>query len=479
MDKRNWKIVYTNYSGMEKKAVELVSKEMGALTLRDAGVYRIYVLPCESAKTASLDRNCVIIGLFDENEIIRKYVSREKIKENGYVVKVFDNPENTEFKLAIITANDPAALFYGATDFVDDYFAFAFPFHGSLMLPHELFSHPLKDYYNASAPAIKNRSVFTWGHPINDYKNYIENMARLKLNELVIWNDYPPINAEDIVSYAHEFGIKVIWGFAWGWSRDCAAFDFNTLEKLSEDIVKVYEERYENISGDGIYFQSFTEHNSEKIGDVLIAEAVTKLVNTVSGKLLQKYPDLLIQFGLHASSVKNHLDFIAKVDSRVEIKWEDCGSFPYWYDNWNKTDESFNDTLKFTESIVNLRDNGAVSVLFKGFMTLDWTGDRFVHQAGPYVMGVNSDKLTKNDRNLLKPIWKNYQTFWFEDGVSAHTVARKIYESGKNAGIGLAGQFAGGIWFPEALCAQILWECDKDYDEIIKKVLKRQNVEIV
>lgn len=478
MNKRNWKIIYTNYKGIEKKAVELIYKEMAPLILRDVGVYTIHVLPCEDVKSAKIDRNCVVIGLYEENEVIRNYVNLSEIKEDGYVVKVIDNPENSEFKIALITANDPTALFYGAVDFVDDFFVNCAPMHGSLQLPHELFSHPLKDYYSASAPAIKNRSVFTWGHPINDYRNYIENMARLKLNEVVIWNDFPPINAEDIVNYAHEFGIKVVWGFAWGWSRDCAAFDFNTLDKLSEDVVREFEEKYANLKGDGIYFQSFTEHNDDMVGDVIVADAVTKLVNTVSGKLLSKYPDLNIVFGLHAISVKNHLEFIAQVDKRVEIRWEDCGCFPYWYDNLDGSAETFAKAVDFTEKIVNLRDSGRTSVLFKGCMTLDWTGDRFVHQAGPFVLGVNSNKIIENDRSLLKPIWKNYQSFWLNEGESAFKIAKQIYESGKEMGIGLAGQFAGGIWFPEALCAEIMWGCDKTYAEIFDKVIKRKCVEL-
>ena len=46
MDKRNWKIVFSSYSGMEKKAVELIYKEMGALILRDQNRYTIHVLEC-------------------------------------------------------------------------------------------------------------------------------------------------------------------------------------------------------------------------------------------------------------------------------------------------------------------------------------------------------------------------------------------------------------------------------------------------
>ena len=58
--------------------------------------------------------------------------------------------------------------------------------------------------------------------------------------------------------------------------------------------------------------------------------------------------------------------------------------------------------------------------------------------------------------------------------------AKHIFEHGnKDVTIGMAGQFAGGIWFPEALCAQILWDCDKPYDEIFDKVSKRRSVDIV
>ena len=57
-------------------------------------------------------------------------------------------------------------------------------------------------YFYSEVPDHKRRSIFTWGHPINDYRNYIENMARLKLNQLIIWNDFVPINAKEIIDYA-------------------------------------------------------------------------------------------------------------------------------------------------------------------------------------------------------------------------------------------------------------------------------------
>lgn len=82
---------------------------------------------------------------------------------------------------------------------VDDYFVKATPSCGCVKLPDEIFLNKLPDYYNASAPKVKTRSIFTWGNPINDDRAYIDNMARLRLNQLIIWNDYAPINAKDVV----------------------------------------------------------------------------------------------------------------------------------------------------------------------------------------------------------------------------------------------------------------------------------------
>lgn len=478
MEKRNWKIIYTSYEGMEKKAVELVSKEMGAMILREKDIYTIYVLPCEQVKNAAVDKNAVVIGLYDENEIIRRYIKKDEIKKDGYVVKVMDNPENTELKLVLITANDAQSLYYGAVDFVDDYLSDATPVdHRPIRIYGEMFDFKLPDYYNSSAPKVKKRTVFTWGHPINDYKNYIENMARLKLNQVIIWNDFIPINSKEIVEYAHEYGIEVIWGFAWGWSTNCNNIDLDALDKLAEDIVKQYENEYLGM-GDGIYFQSFTELNADKIGDRLISEVVADFVNVVSGKLLEKYPDLFIQFGLHATSVKDHLEFIAKVDKRVEIIWENCGAFPYWGDPLVVNDEHFEKTIEFNDKIIALRKEGSFGMLFKGFLTLDWI-DRFAHQEGPFILGMANDTLIEKDREMVKPMWRYFQTGYMKNGEYAYRMAKHIADNAPEVTLGMAGQFAGGIWFAEALCAQIFWECDKPYDEIFEKVSKRRSVEIV
>ena len=47
MKQTDWKIIYNNYQGLEKKAVDFLSKEAGKYLIRENDLYRLYVLPCE------------------------------------------------------------------------------------------------------------------------------------------------------------------------------------------------------------------------------------------------------------------------------------------------------------------------------------------------------------------------------------------------------------------------------------------------
>lgn len=480
MNKRNWKIIYSNYSGAEKKAIELIYKELEALILRDKGVYTFRTLCCENVSCADITGNAIVIGTYSQNKIISSYIKKDEIPNDGYVVKVIDNPENNEYQLVLITALNPREVFYGAVDFVDDYFAKHAHNRICLTFYDEIFEHKLATYCNVSSPVIKTRNIFTWGHPINNYIEYIDNIARMKFNQLIIWNDYLPLNIEEVVKYAHEYGISVILGFAWGWSRKCDEIDFENLDELTDEIVEKYEKEYAHIGADGIYFQSFTELRKEYIGDKLIAEVVSDFVNKTSARLLETAPGICIQFGLHATSVKDRLQYIKNIDKRIDIIWEDCGEFPYSYIPHMDSFEKYQETKTFTEKILTLRPNSNDGVLLKGNLVLDWEGDYFVHQTGPYIMGKSSSRITENDRMVIKPLWKKFQNGWLADGEYAYEMIRHIAKiSGKNATVGVAGQLSGGIWLPPALIGQILWECDAPYDKIIKKVLARRCIDMV
>ncbi len=255
--------------------------------------------------------------------------------------------------------------------------------------------------------------------------------------------------------------------------------DLRKLDVLKESIVDEYKKIYLNAKGDGIYFQSFTETSLDSRDGVIIAEAVTELVNSVSSEIYALSPDIHIQFGLHATSVKNHLEFLEKVDERIEIVWEDCGCFPYHYYPSTATPEAFKETLEFTDRIVKLRNRGKTGLVYKGMMTMDWR--KFVHQVGPYVIGKASDELIKNDIDMLSPIWRYFQTQWQqESGRYAWNFSRRVYElTGGNVNLNIAGTLEGGIWYPYALCTELMWNSDEDFEVIEKRVSNRHCVKMV
>lgn len=482
-DKRNWKIIYTRYEGMEKKAVDLIYSELGAQILRDPGQYAIHVLACERAECAVIDKNCVVIGVYSENPIIQRYVKESEIPEDGYVLKVCDSAELEGAKMAIITAKHPTEVFYGAVEFADDYITTATIIDSGITLMNRLLDPalgPFPDYYSAPTPAIKRRTVFAWGHPINDYRGYIENMARLRLNQLVLWNDFVPINAKDLIDYAHEYGIQVVWGYSWGWITTCWTIDPDDIPEIQKRAIDTFERDYAPLGVDGIYFQSFTENTGALLKGRLVAEIVTEFVNDTAAKLLEKYPDLYIIFGLHAKSVRNHLEFIKNVDRRVEIMWEDCGAFPYAYIPEAPEEGDFEETVRFTDDIVSLRGVAPTALLIRGVATMSWIS--FAHQIGPYVIGKSSQSVIEHDKAIMRPIWRTLQAQWHSGGAGrfAYRMIKHVASLGRpDVAMGMAGQFAGGIWLNEAVTAEMLWNCDKPYDEILERVSRRRSVEMV
>ena len=248
---------------------------------------------------------------------------------------------------------------------------------------------------------------------------------------------------------------------------------------MKKSVVDNFKKTYLNAKGDGIYFQSFTETELENKDGIIIADAVTGFVNSVAEDIFKLSPDIKIQFGLHASSVKNNLEFLEMVDERIEIVWEDCGCFPYHYRPETATPEAFEETLEFTEKIIALRNYGQTGLVYKGMMTMDWYN--FVHQAGPYIMGKSADELIKNDIEMLTPMWRYIQTLWLQEaGKYAWEFTRRIYEMVKgDIELNLAGTLEGGIWYPYALCAELMWNAQEDFDVIEKRVLNRPWVKLV
>ena len=474
MKQTDWKIIYTKYEGIAKKAIELLSKEVSEFLIREPHVYSIYVLPCEKEGCA-ISKNAFFVSCYEESAAIKQYVSAEEVPEDGFLVKVIPTPAEAEGRLVILTAHTEQELFYAVVSFLDDYIYDYSPICGSNYMPDRIFDRPLPECAYTEVPDNKTRSIFTWGHPINDYRAYIENMARLKFNELIIWNDFIPVNIVDIIDYAHSFGIKVILGYSWGWQQGCGKIEEITdqkIENIKTFALQQFRDHYAGVPCDGIYFQSFTERREEQVGGRLISRLVVDMVNDIASRIWQIQPGLRIIFGLHATSVRKRLDEIARVDPRIDIMWEDCGEFPYSYNSFVSDEKIYEETLAFTKEILELRGGVGVGLVFKGVMMLDW--GKKVGQHGPFIMGQNSKAIAAHDRHIRASSWRKYAADWMQHGDRAAQMLQfiKDHKLGE-VDMCLAGTFDGGIYLPMALCGQMYRTLDDDYQQTLRKTARR------
>ena len=477
----SWQLIYKEYSGLEKHAVEFLSREFGKYIIREDSEYILHVLPCIKEKAdLVIEENAVILGVLGESELLGKYLTAEDTSDCDYLVKAIENPNNPEATIFLVAAKEEKNIYLAAAAFVDDYLMRFCWRRGCLEIVKKFFDDPITKGILKYTVKSETRSIFAWGHAINDYRAFIRDMARQGLNQLILWNDYAPINAKDVVDFAHSFGIEMIWGFAWGWHPGSGRGDDlsdESLAKIRNSVVENYKNNWHGV-GDGIYFQSFTEHESEYIGGRLVAEAVTDLVNSTANELYKIEPNLKIQFGLHATSVKKHPAEIAKVDTRIEIVWEDCGAFPYSYYPVTDSEERVKETLEFTKEIINLRGKeGKTGLVFRGFSTLDWTNKHFVHQKGPYVLGENAEEILEHDRLLREETWRKLSAEWIRHGEQARMMAEFIInETGGRVNLCLAGAFDGGLWFPSAVCSEVVLNPYRDFGEILEKVAWQKHV---
>lgn len=480
-----WIVVYGRYDGMEMLAVDM----MTAL-ISEYVDYLVEVVASDEITAEKLAENHpVLIGTTATNRILRELTDKGVIAaaqgDEGYDISVGESHWCKNHQMLVISANTAAGVYYGAADLADHYFGREV-FFGSTCRNPKVFSLPftgkMPRYHLNTKPAVKNRALWTWGHCIYDYRRFFENMARLRLNEIVIWNDFAPVNARRVVECAHGYGIRVLWGFSWGWDDDAKTqVDVEgrtNWNALTEHILTFYEENYRDTGADGIYFQAFTETPNRTRGTAVIAQAVTEWVNAISERFYKKYPDLRIQFGLHATSVKNDLQYLKAVNPNMEIIWENCGSFPYSYDPNDIT--SFEQTYRFSEQIATLRGaDDKFGVVIKGMTTLCW--DDFEHFKGPYVLGCQNASNIIKRADKKSRFWRLLQYDWIKNAEYPYRLLSHL-SSLKDGDCSMQmlvedGMLEEHIYPPVALLAEMFWNTKAPLPDLLDRVLKSKRTE--
>ncbi len=475
-----YKLIYGSFFGPEKRAGEFLSSYFSE--------YLDYTLPTVSAGSVSNTELCendlIVLGTAGSNKILADLAARGLIsspeKPEGYTLKILKSPYCEEKMLIAILGFDAIGTMYGAVDL------------GAYVLPALDNADPdqryplnilteglLRDLEKSSSPAIKERGIWTWGHVIYNYKRYLSNMARLKMNTFILWNDHIPANIGEIIDEAHSYGIRIYLGFSWGWNearQENGSLDISDDKRLADiqrSITENYKNNYLPLDIDGIYFQSFTEFREEFMNGVSIADRVVRFVNDTAAEILSLNPNLKLMFGLHATSVCKRLDAIRNTDSRITIVWEDLGAFPYAYTP--RQLNSYEDTLSLGDEIAVLRGaDDSFGVVTKGLICLDWL--TFKHIKGEFIMGMQSEDFIKKRAREKAKVWKYIDAYWIKNASYAHNAIKRLVSANQSTlvtGLIEDGMFEEEIHSSAAIFAEMLWNPHRDVSNIVLDSLLR------
>jgi hypothetical protein len=293
-------------------------------------------------------------------------------------------------------------------------------------------------------------------------------MCECKFNTLILWNDYIPMNAANVVRYAHAHAVKVIWGFSWCWGEKVNPRDPEDLNKWTRFVLDTYESQYRPVGCDGIYFQAFTETTDTTIDGESISDLVIRWVKQISDRLYEKYPDLWIQFGLHATSIQSECSKFSAIDSRMSIVWEDVGEFPYAYDPAKNHD--FGKTLDYTKELLFLRGaQERFGAVFKGFTVLNW--DQFEHQKGPHIIGKACRQFIEKRTKEKEFYWRYAAPYWIHQAPELQELLRTVAAAQIQDRLITAlvedGMWESNLHISVQILAELLWNPDTDLNELL------------
>lgn len=458
-----WAIVYGNYDGLEAYAINQAQRYM----------QRALPYVIEMSKKPS-DKHLLIIGTPDTNPVIKELISKNIIsietKKESYSIKTLNSIYNPKAKLIIVAASDTKGLLYGIEELNKSVLLRYLRNESHRLIWKDLENIP--DISISDFPRISKRGIWTWGYAIYDYKNYFDNMAKCRLNTITIWNDELPINITEVIEYANLRGIDVYLGFAWGWDTFVIdPSDKDKRTKIKEQVIQTYKTDYLSLNIKGIYFQlGFTECSDTKYNNRSIASYCKEWVDDISKELFVINPQLELQFGLHASSIREDYPDLTGLDPRIEIVWEDAGGLPFSYAS--ETGD-FQSTLNYCLNIAKTISNKkSFSLVPKGWSHLNWVTEFEHHQK--FILGEREKEFIQTRLALRRDFLNSNNNLWLRN----YPYAIEFYKTILNLGYDMivTGLMEDGMLEKEisdgfALFAQMLW--NPFADDILSKALTK------
>lgn len=468
-----WKIIIGEYTGVEKFALEELYREVQSCL-----PYVVEVRAAGSMMESELDEHCILLGTPQNNPLLGKLLEKQSISlpehTEGFTAACFPAPWDSTMRGLIIAGQTGAGVLYGVETFISQVVP---ALRGKAGQANESSGEASRadrngiektccwldntaDFYLCEAPRLRLRGIWTWGYVIYDYRRFLDNMARLRMNVITIWNDTPPLNTTEVIEYAHSRGIRVYLGFPWGWGFQYNLSNFHDRQQITQDVLRHFEEKIAPLQPDGVYFQTLTEHYETELEGRSVAKLACELVNEISMRLLELAPGLEIQFGLHATSIQEHYSDLRTLDRRVVIVWEDAGALPYTYTpELESNGRGLVETIDYSKALAALRPGLPFGMVPKGWTSLDWVNE-FEHH-GDTLLGSRSGSFFQRRWEKIGPRWATINALWREYYPHALAFYRALEQvTGGNMivqGLVEDGLFEDCIQPSVALFASMLW----------------------
>ncbi len=464
---QRWTVLYGAYAGVERTAVQALYRALS--------FHVPYVLPLMAGAEADPARleHVLLLGTAATNPHIARLIETGAIPAppgaQGYTLWVGDAPWDGDRRLTVIAGADAPGVFYGVQEYLASFGDGCVPLDKPLK--RRAYLTRLPDRCQAEAPAVRERGLWTWGYVVYDYRRFLDNMARLKMNMLTLWNSEAPLNLAEIADYAHARGIRLIAGYNWGWGYNNLALskaeDRAFIKKLALD---VYHKEYAGQPIDGIYFQTLTEHTTQEIEGRSVAAWACDLVNEVAAALYAEHPDLSIQFGLHATSIRAHYTELAALDPRMIITWEDAGALPFSY---SPDPDHYAATLAYAQELAAFRPGSPFALVPKGWMCLRWDDEFAKH--GPCLVGEREPAYLRERLYVRQPEWDGINSAWLRRYPLAARFYREVLAVNPHVlatGLVEDGLFEAKIQPSVALFGEMLWNPYRDDAELLARALR-------
>lgn len=467
-----WLLIYGSYKGPERVAANAMQA--------CAQYYLPYLLEVASASDIMPDgsTHLILVGTRESNRWIAQMLECGSIqapeKAQGYTIACMDSPWGEEKRVIVICGADTRGVLYGAQEFNARTLYGGLPNDGVAPRREDFDTQP--GFTLTESPAIDDRGIWTWGYVIYDYKRFLDNMVKLKLNMLTVWNRTVPVNMDKVIEYAHARGIKVIAGFHWGWGADIS-LDISRpedLPQLRQSILETYQQEYAGLDIDGIYFQTQTEHNELTKGGRTMAAIACDFVNYVADGLLAIKPDLHIQFGLHATSIREHYTDFQPLDPRITITWEDAGVLPFSYFPTLGEAGQFEQTLEYGVELAKFRPESGYALVPKGWMCLRWGREFEAH--GPFILGERNPRAIRERALDRSGYWEAQNLEWYRLFPFAAKFYREVLATNPKStlvtGLVEDGLFEETIQQSVSLFAETLWNPQQPDSDILARAMR-------